>query len=180
MDILNKKDNAGVFKLIFGVKEESKNTIIQRIVKQCRMQNIEGEIENTIYPFILEEKIQIELTDKEKSNIYTFLTTQKLKDDDFIIELKFLNDKKLNGLKAKYNNNDVLLKNYTDLIIEKQNEKVEIYLHIIISEFAKKEEGKIKDYCLKSVDKHVTKIINGSRGKKKTMAKTKSNNPTKA
>jgi len=177
MDILTKKDNAGVFKLIFGVKEDAKNTIIQRIIKQLKMRNIEGEIENTIYPFILEEKIKIELTDKEKTNIYTFLTTQKLNDDDFIIELKFLNEKRLNELKAKYNNNEVSLKSYTDILLEKQNNKVEIYLHIIINEFEKKEEGKIKDYCLKSVDKHVTKIINGSRGKKKTMSKNKVINP---
>ena len=73
---------------------------------------------------------------------------------------------------------NIILKNFSTIEIEHVSNFSNVYLKIILSEFAKKEEGKIKDYCMDSVDEHIDRIVNGG-GKKKSKTKAKSNTPSK-
>jgi len=169
---LNLNHYQNIKRMFFGTIKKDKNSLINKIINQLKDFKIDGAIETTIYPFVLEEKIKISLTEKESINIFNNFQKNKLKNEIYEIDMKTCQENIINELQVKYNNQKILLKNYSIILIENKNKKTIIYIKLILSEFEKREEGKIKEYCMDSVDKHVDKIVNG--GKSKTKSKNKS------
>jgi len=175
--VIDMKSNKNIELMVFG-NNLSDSSILHKIIKQVKDTQISGPIENTSYPFVISEKIEIELSDVEKKNIFRMFEKENLtKNTNYSIELRTNKTPLLKKLIAKYSDDNISLKSFSTIEIEHINDFSNVYLKIILSEFAKKEEGKIKDYCMDSVDTHIDKITSG--GKKKTKTKSKSNNPGK-
>jgi len=176
--VIDIKSNKNIETLVFG-NNLSDSSILHKIIEQVKNKKISGPIEDTSYPFVISEKIEISLSEKEKQNIFNLFKKEKMVNKKtYVIELKTNKTPLLKKLIAKYADKNIILKNFSTIEIEHVSNFSNVYLKIILSEFAKKEEGKIKDYCMDSVDEHIDRIVNGG-GKKKSKTKAKSNTPSK-
>jgi hypothetical protein len=169
---INKSDYKNLYTILFGNNNVS-NSILEKIINQFLTFKIDQSIETTSYPFVIEDKIEINLRDIEKQNLYKMLYKLDLKEVEMFIELNNIKEKSMNKLTAIYNGDKIKIQNFAQLIFENNNSSTNLYIKIIISDFAKKEEGKIKDYCYTKVDEHVTKIA-GGKGKSASQNKTNS------
>ena len=172
---INEEKFSSIYKFLFKASS-IEHIFFNKIIKQLKNFVIDRPIETTAYPFVIEERIKIHLSDKEENNLFKFFVSNNLVEKEYIIELKELHDNLLNNLIAIYHNKPIKIKNFSELIFEIDNYKnrIYIYIKIVIKEFSKKEENRIRDYCYAKTEEHVDKKAGiKTKNKKKTQKKSK-------